>query len=254
VNTSNQSKHEFAFYIEDISSICKSLSQGDELHIDNKQLFHRIENIVRLKPGESYTLFDRLEHIKLCLTGTKKKRDVIGSILQKEKNERLKPNITFILPLLKREHFEHALYSLVELGAQTIQPIMVQKSQKKWDTQRTYARYINIMITAAEQSKTFAFAHLNHPIKLEALCAKLHAEEKKIFFDPNGQNLYQTIEKIKSSSYDKIVLMIGPEGDLLEDEKKFLRDNNFIFCKLTPTILRSFQAATVGLGAFRSLL
>ena len=250
----DQSKHEFAFYLEDISSICSLLPEGSKLRIDNRKIFHRIENILRLKNGEPYTLFDRLENIKLSLTGVEKKRYIIGTIINKNKNKVLKPEIKFILPILKRENFENALYSLVELRAQIIQPIVVKKSQKKWNDKKTFTRYVNIMISAAEQSKNFAFAQFNEPVNLEALYSRQNSKEKKIYFDPDGQDLYQTIEKIKSGSYDKIVLMVGPEGDLVKDEKKLINDNNFIFCKLTPTVLRSFQAVTIGLGAFRSIL
>ena len=53
---------------------------------------------------------------------------------------------------------------------------------------------------------------------------------------------------------NNIVLMVGPEGDLMGDEKAYLNGNGFVFCQLTPTILRAQQAVTVSVGALRSLL
>ena len=48
--------------------------------------------------------------------------------------------------------------------------------------------------------------------------------------------------------------MVGPEADLLLEEKQQLHENGFTFCKLTQTVLRAQQAAVVSLGIFRSIL
>ena len=49
-------------------------------------------------------------------------------------------------------------------------------------------------------------------------------------------------------------MLVGPEGDLTHEEKQFVDDHGFIFCKLTPTIMRAHQAVAVGLGVLRSML
>ena len=48
--------------------------------------------------------------------------------------------------------------------------------------------------------------------------------------------------------------MIGPEADLSTEEKNLLLKEYFSFVKLTPTVLRAYQAAGIALGIFRSLL
>jgi len=251
----NKSKHEFAFYKEDISSIVSTLSPDSQLHIEDKNLCHRIEHILRLKPQEKFILFDRSENILVKLKYTEKKKYIVATIVKKEQNRRLKPKIEFILPLLKKDNFKSALYSLVELGAQVIQPVITQKSQKIWKKQLIHSRYLNIIISAAEQSKNFAFPILKAPVNLDQYLSENDNQSCiKIYFDPDGDLLWKKIEKIKSDNFDKIVLMVGPEGDLTQEEKKSIKQNNFIFCKLTPTVLRSFQAVTVGVGTLRSLL
>ena len=62
------------------------------------------------------------------------------------------------------------------------------------------------------------------------------------------------ISQIKAQAYEKIVLIIGPEGDLTSDEQTALAEHHVLNMQLTPTVLRSFQAVTVALGALRSLL
>jgi RsmE family RNA methyltransferase len=50
------------------------------------------------------------------------------------------------------------------------------------------------------------------------------------------------------------VLFVGPEGDLTDQEKVLLKQNGFIFCALTPTILRACEAIALGAGVVRSIL
>ncbi|MFC1843052.1 RsmE family RNA methyltransferase, partial [Candidatus Dependentiae bacterium] len=220
----------------------------------NKDIFHRLAHIIRLEKDENFILFDQKENIEIKLQNFIKKKIISGTVLRKEKNKILKPDITFILPLLKKEHFELALYSLVELGANTIQILITHKSQKKWD-QKLYARSLKIMASSAEQSKNFAIPQLQEPIAIQKHLESVDKKEKKsinIFFDSEGESLHEVIKNLDTSLH--INLMIGPEADLTTQEKKMLKDSKFIFCKLTPTILRSFQAAAIGLGSFRSLL
>lgn len=250
----HNNKHEFAFYLENTSSITRSLSVGNELVIDDKIIYHRISHVLRLNTDDIFFIFDHSQHIKFQLQHFEKKRYITGKIVEKNKNKILKPTIEFWLPLLKKDNFEMALYTLVELGVQSIQPVITEKSQPVSDLQKRYTRYQKIILSAAEQSKNFAFPILNKNMSLRDLLHRNNNNNKKIYFDPAGDTLWDVISTIKSNSYDKLCLMVGPEGDLLKKEKELLKENKFMFCKLTPTILRSFQAITVGLGAFRSLI
>ena len=45
---------------------------------------------------------------------------------------------------------------------------------------------------------------------------------------------------------------VGPEGDLTQEEKDYLKQQGFVFCRLTPTVLRARQAVALGLGILRS--
>ncbi|PKN03448.1 hypothetical protein CVU75_02160, partial [Candidatus Dependentiae bacterium HGW-Dependentiae-1] len=51
-----------------------------------------------------------------------------------------------------------------------------------------------------------------------------------------------------------ILLLVGPEGDLTEEEKGAISRAGVQFCKLTPTVLRAMQATAVGMGVVRSVI
>ena len=115
-------------------------------------------------------------------------------------------------------------------------------------------RLKRIIHAAAEQSKNFAFPTITDAKPLEEILITLGPTTPRFYFDPDGQSLFPIFQELKDKNAQEIVLMIGPEADLTTEEKKLVQKHNFIFCRLTPTILRAQQAAAVSLGAFRSLL
>ena len=166
----------------------------------------------------------------------------------------LRPTVTFLLPLLKRDDFEGALYSLAEIGVNSIQLVATHKTHTSWSDERDGERARRILIAAAEQSKNYAMPELKAPVALDkALQAMNMTDSTKIFFDPLGESFFAVMSALHGNQPDHIVLLIGPEGDLTAQEKEMVHQKGFIFCALTPTIVRAVQAAALGAGLVRSL-
>lgn len=253
IQKKNNSQHEFAIYLAKTSQLASTHSIDDDICLNNPQLFHRIVKVLRLTSDETYIIFDQKYYIRCRLLSINKKNIMCNKIIDIQRNPTFKPYITFLLPLLKREAFQESLYTLTELGASTIIPIITKKIQRTWRHPHEYDRLTRIIHAAAEQSKNFSFPSLNTPQSLEKAVSQLQSNAR-IFFDPSGDPLLPVILNFSKSQPLTIALMIGPEADLLSEEKDLLRANNFKFCRLTPTILRAQQAATISLGTVRSLL
>src|SRR3990167_8684043 len=274
-------KHKFAFFVEDLSKI--------ENSIKDKELVKRISLVLRLKTEDEIVLFDRKISLDCEIISISKDKIEI-KINKKFKIESIKPEINIFIGLLKKESFEEILYSCVELGATSITPLITEKIHKNWWSNKFKERFDKILISAAEQSKNFFIPELNEPIKLSQLGSYFPtthevAPDKRytrsdealaksdqydrgplissdsvgivsrnvitILLDVNGQSLFSTFNQVKDKS--TFNLIIGPEGDFSDSEKELMKKNNFTFCKLTPTVLRSIQALNVGLGSFRAL-
>jgi 16S rRNA (uracil1498-N3)-methyltransferase len=161
-------------------------------------------------------------------------------------------NITFLLPILKRDDFEQALYGLTEIGVSAIQLVTTQKTRNNVHNEKDMERAQRIIIAAAEQSKNFTYPQLYKPIPL-CDAVLLDKTAQKIFFDYQGNTLPELLSNHKMGAAENFVLLIGPEGDLIKEEKQLVAQAGFIFCVLTPTVLRSVQAASLGAGLIRSL-
>ncbi len=238
--------HEFALYVAELHK--KSFKKGQTVELIEHDLVHRISHVLRLNEQDFLILFDRQVYIRAVIEKITK-HAVLMHVAAIGDNIPLKPTISLWLPLLKREAFEQAVYSAVELGANEIQLIHTQKEQRHW-REKELQRLQHIMIAAAEQSKYFALPTVHAPIPL------LEAKPTgiSIFFDPQGVPFFQVIQDFHQIRPTALTMLIGPEGDLTEAEKFHLQQQNMLFVRLTPTILRAQQAVAVGLGALRSLL
>jgi len=246
-------KHQFALYVPNLGSLTAGLSKSQSFTIADKDFVHRIMAILRLSVGQSLMVFDQKVQLIVSIVATQKNKSVQMRIDEKKNNRILELDIIFLLPLLKKESLETALYSLTEIGATKIQLVITQKSQQRW-TPKEQERAQKIIIAAAEQSKNFAFPHLIAPIELNSVIPQLESDTFKIFFDPAGVPLSECLGEVQSIKPKCIALAIGPEGDLTVAEKELLMKKGFSFCALTPTVLRACQAAALSTGIIRSII
>jgi 16S rRNA (uracil1498-N3)-methyltransferase len=240
--------HEFALYSHDVVRSSVLLQAGDTLQLTDEQLLHRIKHVLRLHVDEVVVLFDQTHHIRLQLVEVHHKKSISAQLLQVMPNTILTPSITVLLPLLKKDALEQALYACVELGATQVQLITTHKVQRPESSEKELTRLQAIMIAAAEQSKNFAFPTLHAPITLAAALAALPAETHKICAAVQGQPILPVLQPIQKAS---LALLVGPEGDLTDSEYAFVEQQGFALCALTPTVLRAQQALVVLLGVVR---
>lgn len=248
----NEVKHQFALYVDSLIQEPGSLQPGSLFTISDAELVHRMTVVLRLHQGEELTLFDRRGNAQVVITEIAKKK-ITCSVQSYQLNVQLKPSITVLLPVLKREAFEEAIYTTVELGATVVQPVLTEKGHRSWGGEKESERMQRIMIAAAEQSKNFSIPVLNEPGTLQQAVTSVASMKHKIFFDPSGQPVLNAINVLRQEQPETLVCAIGPEGDLSEQEKSLLKEQGFNFYALTPTILRAQQALVVGLGGLRLL-
>src|SRR5579872_1459263 len=109
--------HKFALYVHELPP----LKKGQEFSITDTDLMHRMQRILRLQIGDELILFDREHHLSIKIAAFGKK-DIVIHVLGSQANQLLKPTISFLLPILKKEAFESAVYFLVEAGVNDIYP------------------------------------------------------------------------------------------------------------------------------------
>jgi 16S rRNA (uracil1498-N3)-methyltransferase len=247
---SKDQKHEFALYTEQLESVIN----GSILTLDGP-IAHRIHSVLRLKPEDRLILFN--SKIKATVSIQKyEQRKVKLTVVQVQHIKAPQIKLCVFLPILKPDAFESALYSCVELGAYSVQPIITEKIYKVYMRETDVERWHKIMQAAAEQSKNFFIPVLEPVIKFDQMINYISQINKRstcsIFFDCAGEPLSQILPTL--NQFLNIIILLGPEGDLTTEEKQELKKLQVLFCALTPTVLRAPQALVVGLGAAQSWL
>lgn len=243
---SQENKHEFAFYCNDVSAFTHDTDPGD-ITFTSDELYHRFKHVVRIKPGDSVILFDKEHNISFLFLRCEGKNKVVGIWKDRKVNSKVMPAITFLLPLLKIDALSDAMYSLTEVGITTIQLLSTEKTQTPC-TSKLLEKLERVAIAAAEQSKDFSYPTILPPVELTDWL-KTPTAGKKFHFDVTGvpfSSWYSPID-MNESYY----LLVGPEGDLTDVEKQLTKQTGFVACLLTPTVLRSTRAISLVSGLFR---
>lgn len=203
----------------------------DNKFIINEDDMYHIKKVMRMKDNDLIEVVYN-ENLYICyLSGN----DVI--VKEKCNNDVKKLNVTLIIPLLKEQKMDLILQKATELGVDNIIPYKAERSIIKIDSKKEESkidRWQKICKEAAEQSKRLDVPVVTKIYSLE--------EVSKI----KGKNiLCSTIEKEKniktllhnSTIYDKINVVIGPEGGFSPKEEEYLK-STFTCISLGSRILR----------------
>jgi len=146
---SNSQAHEFAIYVPDLTKNQPVNEPGNHISLAIPDLYHRLVRVLRLQPGKMVVLFYRTHHLRCEVETVEKDRRVTVRIDDILTHKTLTPSVTVLLPLLKRDDLDTALYALHELGVTAIQLITTQKTQRAWTGDKEMERLERIMGAAA---------------------------------------------------------------------------------------------------------
>jgi len=146
--------------------------------------------------------------------------------------------IVLIIPLLKEAKMDLILQKATELGVSKIIPVIMERSIVKIDSERELKkleRWTKICKEASEQSMRVTipvitevkkFSDLKDLDGVKLVCSTTEKENTiKLFLQSN-------------KSYDKINIVIGPEGGLSLNEEKYLNSIGFESVSLGKRIMR----------------
>jgi len=211
----------------------ENLSDNLNSNLDKSQS-HYISKVMRIKEGESFSLFNDSGEWEAKINEIKK-GIVNFTIVKKLKKSENNREIWLAFTPIKLNYLNFMIQKATELGVTKFIPIL---------TERTIVRNLNlerlskIIIEASEQSNRIKLPKLEKLIKLGEFI-KLYKDTDIIFGDLNSKN-----NEIKIKKDNPICVLIGPEGDFSEKERKeILNLKNTKSIKINNNILRSETAA-----------
>lgn len=218
------------------------------LIVDDVHILQRIESILRLRTSDEIILFDDTYQVRATITSLTKKTLTLA-IIERVRSSLPEPAIIWLMPLIDREQWEQALYSLAAIGITTIVPVTMAQSRVRFGAAKDYERARRIMIAACEQAKQFVIPELTMIQDFSQALNNYSSISQKIYFDAPGIPLRTMLESLKQES---IICITGPEGGFSEQEIASLNKEKFVSCALTSSILKASHAVALGAGILRS--
>jgi 16S rRNA (uracil1498-N3)-methyltransferase len=205
----------------------------------NKEQSHYIKDVMRLKEGDIFSVFNSKGEWNASVQNYEKQVTKI-KILEKTRDKKNEQNIWLAFTPIKQNPMNFLIQKGTELGVQKFIPILSERTSVK---DINNERVKKIIIESAEQSNRISVPEVT---KLETLKNFISSFPEKgclVFCDINCEksNLNNIISK---KDLGPICILIGPEGDFSENERKLIIDlKQSKSISLAHNILRAETAA-----------
>lgn len=210
--------------------------------IDNKfllnsdDLFH-ITKVMRMNTNDKIEVVYE-EEVYLCSIELLNKEVFVNKLEKLDNSVVLEKEIILVVPLLKEQKMDLILQKSTELGVSKIIPVITERSIIKIEKDKfnkKKERWERIVKEASEQSFRTKIPIIEDLVNLNDL--KETTGLKIVCSTIEKNNNIKNILK-KQTNYDKIIVVIGPEGGLSIKEEHFLNSIGFISTTLGNRIMR----------------
>ena len=172
--------------------------------------------------------------------------DIKFNIIKEEKNISNKVKISIAFGLIKEQKLDYLFQKGTEVGISEFIPVNMIRSVVKIDSNKENKkidRWNKILKEASEQSFRSDIPNLTNIKSMKDLI-NLDFDLKLICsLNENTENIKKVLQK--NNKYDKILLVVGPEGGFDLKEENLLIQNGFKSISLGDTVLRAETAPIV---------
>jgi len=233
---------------------------------------HHLVQVLRARPGEQVGLFTGRGHTAQATFIAVRQKLALVRVLSATRRETPPPAVavTLIQAIPKHALMDGIIQKAVELGAQAIQPLMTERvivrlsagdGRAAGEAERRRSRWQKIALEATRQCgadwmpTVLAVRSLPETIADLArfdlcLVASLHADARafRAVVNQARQALPERYALASAHRAVSIALVIGPEGDLTDEETAALRAAGAQPVSFGKTVLRVETAALYGLS------
>ena len=212
-----------------------------------------IRTVLRLQAGDKIQVLDGKGSLYVVQLTDVKAKSVKGEIISSEKVNTESPlKIHLGQSLIKGNKFDVVLRKSVELGVESITPLMTERTVVKSDSDKKIARWKKIAEESCKQCGRSSIPDVSENItKLDDFCQQVSGADLKLMFWEleSEYGLKDINPQIAPSS---VSVLIGPEGGFTVEEVETARSHGFQTVGLGPRILRAETAPLVVLSLLQS--
>ena len=225
---------------------------GDEVVLTGAEA-HHAATVRRVRVGEEVTVGDGAGTWLAgeCITVTP--REVIVRVTSRNERPAPVPRVTLVQALAKGDRDELAIQAATELGVDVIVPWQASRSVSRWDAakaEKGRARWATIVREAAKQAHRPWLPSVEAVQTTKQLLARVQSS-RVLILEPRAQTALSGLDLSDSSD---IVLVVGPEGGIADEELSQFETSGATLVRLGETVLRTSTAGPAALAVISATL
>ncbi|MDX3192153.1 16S rRNA (uracil(1498)-N(3))-methyltransferase [Streptomyces sp. MN03-5084-2B] len=224
--------------------------------LDGEEARHAA-TVRRLRTGERLVLSDGAGAMARCVVESVQAGRDASLTLTVEKHWTEEPPALRVLvaqALAKGDRGELAVELATEAGVDAIVPWRAARSVAKWDDggrgDKALARWRATARAAAKQARRAHVPDVTEPVTTGELAGLVATTSLAIVLE---SDVPERLTDLVLPDAGDVLLVVGPEGGITDDELAVLREAGARAVRLGTTVLRTSTAAAVALGALGAM-
>jgi 16S rRNA (uracil1498-N3)-methyltransferase len=236
------------FYIDALPQV------GELAVVDGDEGFHAA-NVRRIRSGEELDLGDGDGTVAHCVVEDVGRGRLTALVLDRRTLPVTLPAVTVVQALPKSDRSELAIELATEAGADAFVGWQASRCVARWESSakvdKGLRRWDAVARSAARQSRRPYIPSINGVVSTAELVHRVRDGGAAALV--LHESAIAKLTELPMAQADSLLLIIGPEGGIADDEITALSDAGATAVRLGPTVLRTSTAAAVALGALGAL-
>jgi 16S rRNA (uracil1498-N3)-methyltransferase len=235
------------FYVEALPAA------GEVVVVDGDEGFHAA-SVRRIRPGEELDLADGAGTVAHCVIEDVGKGRLSARVLDRRIVPQAAPAVTVVQALPKSDRSVLAIELATEAGADAFIAWQASRCVARWDgparIEKGLRRWRAVARSAARQSRRAHVPRVTGVVSTPELMDRVADDVTKgAVVLVLHESATDRITGVAVAQAGSLVLVVGPEGGIADDEIVALSEAGAKPVLLGPTVLRTSTAAAVALGA-----
>ena len=187
-----------------------------------------------------------------CVVGRPSSQGLELAVQARRAVPRPDPAITVVQAIPKGDRGELAVEEMTEVGVDRIVPWAAARSVAIWRAERgarSLARWRATAREAAKQSRRAWIPEVTGPMSAPDVAAVITAAACAVVLEPGAA---QSLGQLSLPESGNLVVIVGPEGGITEEESAAFRTAGALPAGLGPTVLRTSTAGPVAAAVLLS--
>ncbi len=223
---------------------------AEVIELDGDEGHHAV--VTRIKPGQRVMLTDTHGNGAECVVKSVSRHGLVADVVVRRSEPVGVPRLVVVQAIPKGDHAERAVTLLTEVGVDEVVPWAASRAIVTWKGERAAkarSRWQAAARVAAKQSRRLRFPVVAGVRTTREVADLIEGADLALVLHEAAR---QPMGAVAIPAEGEIVLVVGPEGGVSDEELTAFTSRGAVAVRLSPSVLRSSTAGVVGAAAVLS--